>query len=279
MSWRIRIRHRSGYHYAAEVTSSYNEARVTPLPTANQLTLDSRLEISPSVRPYRYVDYWGTIVDVFDVQLPHTELTVIGEAVVETSMPAPPDQPLGWDALTAPAAQERWVEFLSHTDATEPDPAVGLISAELNGDAPAVAARQALDWVRQELRYQKGATHVATTAADALAAGGGVCQDFAHLALSVLRTMGIPARYVSGYLHSAPDAGIGETISGESHAWVEYWTGQWRGFDVTNGVPVGERHVIVARGRDYGDVPPLKGIYHGGPADQLGVTVELTRVG
>lgn len=106
-----------------------------------------------------------------------------------------------------------------------------------------------------------------------------LCQDFAHLTLGVLRAMGIPGRYVSGYLHPFPDAGIGQAVTGQSHAWVEWWDGDWRPFDPTNGVFAGERHVIVGRGRDYHDVTPLKGVFKGGPAEGLGVEVELTRLG
>jgi len=94
-----------------------------------------------------------------------------------------------------------------------------------------------------------------------------------------LRGMGIPARYVSGYLHPKPDAEHGETVEGQSHAWVEWWCGGWEGYDPTNGVPTGVRHVIVARGREYADVTPLKGMYHGAPSSELGVSVQVTRLG
>jgi transglutaminase-like putative cysteine protease len=96
--------------------------------------------------------------------------------------------------------------------------------------------------------------------------------------ISLLRGLGIPTRYVSGYLHSDPDAPIGETIVGESHAWVEYYAGSWMGIDPTNAQGIGIHHVVVATGREYGDVPPLKGIYHGGPSTALGVVVEVTRL-
>jgi transglutaminase-like putative cysteine protease len=119
---------------------------------------------------------------------------------------------------------------------------------------------------------------VSTTAADALRIGGGVCQDFTHLALGLLRARGIPARYVSGYLHPSSQAEPGVVLAGQSHAWVEAWVGDWLPFDPTNGSPVGERHVVVGRARDYADLAPLSGIFHGGPAKSLGVTVELTRL-
>jgi transglutaminase-like putative cysteine protease len=96
--------------------------------------------------------------------------------------------------------------------------------------------------------------------------------------LSLLREAGVPARYVSGYLHPTKEPAIGETVLGESHAWVEAWLGSWWGFDPTNGIPAGERHVVVARARDYNDLPPLKGVYAGGGMQSLGVTVEVTRL-
>jgi transglutaminase-like putative cysteine protease len=119
---------------------------------------------------------------------------------------------------------------------------------------------------------------VHSSAVDAWQAGEGVCQDYAHLTLAMLRAVGVPARYVSGYLHTKPDAAVGETVVGESHAWIEAWTGGWWGFDPTNDLPIGHRHVWVATGRDYGDVSPLKGTYSGGAATAIEVTVDMTRL-
>jgi transglutaminase-like putative cysteine protease len=106
-----------------------------------------------------------------------------------------------------------------------------------------------------------------------------VCQDFAHVTLALMRTVGLPARYVSGYLHPGVDAEIGETIAGESHAWVEFWAGAWVAVDPTSLADVGSRHVLLARGRDYADVRPLAGVYSGPAAAHFGVTVEVTRLG
>jgi len=132
--------------------------------------------------------------------------------------------------------------------------------------------------VRDHVRYMTGATGVRTNAQEAWDQGEGVCQDMAHVAVALMREAGLPARYVSGYLHADPDAEPGKTIAGQSHAWVEYWAGGWTPCDPTSGAPVGERHVVVARGRDYSDVPPLKGIYHGPPTSTLDVSVEVTRL-
>ncbi|MGE5828044.1 MAG: transglutaminase-like domain-containing protein, partial [Micromonosporaceae bacterium] len=144
--------------------------------------------------------------------------------------------------------------------------------------APAAAATELAELVRATVAYVPGATGVRTSAREAWQQRQGVCQDLAHLTVGLLRAAGLPARYVSGYLYPLVDGAVGDTVAGQSHAWVEWWCGEWTPFDPTNGVPAGPRHVIVARGRDYSDVPPLKGVYHGAPSTGLGVTVEITRL-
>ena len=128
------------------------------------------------------------------------------------------------------------------------------------------------------LAYETGATDVSTNARSALELGRGVCQDFVHVALALLRAVGIPARYSSGYLHPDAEAAIDDAVTGQSHAWLEAWTGSWQRVDPTNGDEVGERHVFVARGRDYGDVTPLKGVYNGPPAHSSDARVTIRRV-
>ena len=135
-----------------------------------------------------------------------------------------------------------------------------------------------MEWTQARLTYEVGATDVSTTASEALELGRGVCQDFVHLSLALLRTAGIPARYASGYLHPQTEAETGETVVGQSHAWLEAWAGDWQAFDPTNGAEVGHRHVLVARGRDYGDVVPLKGVFHGPSNASVDVHVAITRV-
>ncbi len=279
MSWRIGVHHRTGYHYKGEVVSSYNEARITPLTTPGQLVIEATVGVTPSAKVFRYWDYWGTIVDAFDIQVPHTELVVTSDSVVETS-PADDHVPdIGWDELGQPDLRDRFAELLTTTAfVTVADEVAEAARALAEGCSPAQACQATADWVRGQLRYERGTTNVSTSATEALRQGSGVCQDFVHLTLAVLRAMGIPARYTSGYLHPSPEAGVGATIAGQSHAWVEAWTGDWHGLDPTNGGPTGERHVTVGRARDYADVSPLKGIFQGGPAEALGVTVELTRL-
>ena len=119
---------------------------------------------------------------------------------------------------------------------------------------------------------------MSTTSSGALDLGRGVCQDFVHVAIALLRACGIPARYASGYLHPDVHAGIGDTVTGQSHAWLEAWLGSWYPVDPTSGAEVGERHVLVARGRDYGDVAPLKGVFHGLADLSVDVRVAIERV-
>lgn len=277
MNWQLRVCHVTGYRYRGEVTSSYNEARVTPLTTDRQMAMETSVSVTPPARIHRYWDYWSTLVDAFDVHEPHTELSVVSDSVVETSPPAAPATGASWDDLASGRICDRFAELLAPTAYVPALPGVGPAALLGRGD-PARAVEDAVGWVHDQLEYRKGTTDVSTTAADALRLGGGVCQDFTHLTLAVLRGMGIPARYVSGYLHPSATGEVGEAATGESHAWIEAWTGDWWGFDPTHLGPVGRRHVAVGRGRDYGDVPPLKGVYHGAPAEDLTVSVEITRL-
>jgi transglutaminase-like putative cysteine protease len=261
-NWVIRVEHHSGYRYQGEVVASYNEARMTPLTTDRQVTVDSRLDVEPRARPFRYLDYWGSVVDAFDVHTPHTELGVAARSVVETSpAPAAPDG-VGWDELCSEPVADRFAEYLGPTGYVPRAGDLVTIAESLTGGrSPADMVEAVAGFVASHLSYTPGVTEVSTSAVEAFEAQHGVCQDYAHLTLALLRAIGIPARYVSGYLHPRKDAPKGEIVSGESHAWVEAWVGEWWGFDPTNGVPAGERHVIVGRGRDYADVPPLRGIY------------------
>jgi transglutaminase-like putative cysteine protease len=280
MSWRMSVTHRTGYHYAAPVRASYNEARMTPLSSPRgQQTLVSRLDLSPAARPLRYVDYWGTVVHAFDVQVPHGELVVTATSVVETSAePAPDGDELSWRELSEPRLRDQFGELLVPSTYVVREPELAAVAAELSAVPPVEAGRRAAAWAHEQLDYERGMTEVGTTSAQARAIGKGVCQDYTHLALALLRQTGLPGRYVSGYLHPTADPDVGEPALGESHAWVEYWTGSWHAVDPTSLVDVGDRHIIVARGRDYGDVRPLAGVYSGPPATALGVTVEMTRL-
>ncbi len=279
MSWRVRVIHTTGYRYRSVVTQSYNEVRLTPRSDRRQNVVVSRVETTPATRQYRYTDYWGTVVTSFDLHAPHTQLKVVGASVVETSSEVEPIRTGTWADLREDNLVDRYTELLEPTAYVPKARELAAVARDLRkGKTPAEAVLEASQWVHEKLKYQAGTTGVHSSAVDAYAAGEGVCQDFAHVTLALLRAMGIPARYVSGYLHTKPDAAPKETVRGESHAWIEAWTGGWWGYDPTNGIPVGPRHIWVALGRDYADVAPLKGIYSGGDATALEVTVDITRL-
>ncbi len=255
---------------------------MTPASSRGQQTLESRLEVTPGTRPLRYVDYWGTVVDAFDVHVPHTELVVTASSVVETAGRLDPPRAVEWAQVTSAEIADRYAELLGPSRYVCFEPEVAAAAASFAAEsAPADAGMQAVAWSQQQLGYERGSTGVHTTSAEARTVGKGVCQDYTHLSLAVLRSMGLPARYVSGYLYPMAGDGdntVGVSTSGESHAWVEFWAGEWVPADPTSLARVGERHVVVARGRDYADVRPLSGVYHGPPAESLGVEVELTRL-
>ena len=281
MSWRLRIEHTTSVRYAGPVLTSFNEARMTPLTLPTQTTLDARVSAGPGVPVWTYNDYWGTYVSVFDLPDPHDGLLIRAVAMVETEEPAgvPEDGRLGWEPLREEASGGRLLEFMLPTELTTVTPQIAAtVTGDLRSVPPDGAAEAISSRVRERVSYMPGATGVRTDAQEAWDKGQGVCQDMAHVTVALMRAAGLPARYVSGYLHPDTKARPGSTAVGQSHAWVEYWAGSWVALDPTSGAPVGERHVVVARGRDYADVLPLKGIYHGPPESAMDVTVEVTRL-
>jgi len=279
MSWRISITHTSTYRYSTVASASYNEVRMTPVSSGAQTLVDSRVSTAPGATLYRYRDYFGTTVHAFDVHEPHTELSVVSSSTVDTAPAEPLVAEIDFDALREPAIEDRMSEYLLATDYTHLNAELfDAARAETAGRTPAEAFRLLADFVRAQLRYEPGTTSATTPAVDAWRQKSGVCQDFAHLTIGLCRSLGIPARYVSGYLHPHADAAVGDTVEGASHAWVEAWLGGWLALDPTNGHAVDGQHVAVGRGRDYADVAPVRGIYLGGRLEELAVRVELTRL-
>jgi transglutaminase-like putative cysteine protease len=283
MSTRVEIVHRTGFRYDKPVMASFNEARMSPMTTPLQQTLRARIDVRPMSWEMTYLDYWGSQVTAFEVQQPHDQLEVTARSVVEL-------EPLGghltssagladWADLAAPAVVDEHIEMLNLTPRTEPtNELADAVARFRSGHRPDEAARQICELVRDHMDYVPGSSEVRGTAAEAWEAGKGVCQDIAHLAVGALRSVGIPARYVSGYFDPREEPGEGH-VTAQSHAWVEWFTGDWTGFDPTNGVPPDDRHVVVARGRDYADVTPLKGIYSGSAESTLFVEVQMRRLG
>lgn len=279
LSMQMRIKHTTGYHYEKGAMASFNEARMTPMTTSEQYVLRSKLDISPTPWSYEYRDYWGTTVTSFEVQEPHVDLTVVATSIVDTQGVAEKAHEIAWDDLTADVRDE-WCEYLLLSNWVAPAPALTAELDRLRAGAarPAEYAMAVVAFIHEQVAYVPGSTEVTTTAADAWDAKTGVCQDFAHLTLGALRAAGVPARYVSGYLHPAIDPVVGEPAAGESHAWIEWWDGEWVGWDPTNAVAPGPRHVVVAKGRDYADSPPLRGIFSTSGGSELFVEVEITRL-
>jgi transglutaminase-like putative cysteine protease len=280
--WRLRVVHSTGYAYKSPVTASFNEARLTPRSDSRQNVILNRVETVPATRSYRYVDYWGTAVTSFDLHAPHAELEVTSSSVVETDRGVSPKDEntrASWDDLHCEPVIDRFDEVLSPTHYTPQSKRIKRVGERIaKYHDPQEAVTAAANWVHSELRYVPGTTGVHSSGLDALREGKGVCQDFAHLTLILLRGMGIPARYVSGYLHPKRKAVVGDTIDGQSHAWVQAWTGGWWNYDPTNDTDINEQYVSVGVGRDYSDVTPLKGIYSGEGSTDLDVVVEITRL-
>ncbi len=278
---RLRIVHRSGYRYVTDVVASFNEVRMTPAEVGGQILLSHELRIEPRGVVFSYEDYWGASVEAFDIHKPHRVLEVAATSLVLTPTGHPSALGVSWSDIHDPAVQDRFCEFLMPTSYVD-DPKrdaqrVALVEEYLALPTPADAVHAVVGHVYDHMTYTPGVTSVFTTSSQAWATGQGVCQDFSHASLSLLRALGIPARYVSGYLHTE-DETIGSTVLGESHAWVEAWFGGWEAFDPTNDRRVASAHVKVASGRDYRDVPPLKGLYAGGGSEALGVEVEITQL-
>lgn len=275
---RLRIVHTTGFRYAGEVAASYNEARMLPQTSGPQLVLEAHLDIQPQASVLTYQDYWGTRVSAFELLAPHDHLTLTATSLVEVQERPRPAVELGWEEIAALAdRQVSLMQQLEQTDRTRPDPEVVHLAREAaEGASPGVAAERICRALGERIDYVPGATSVHSRAVDAWRTGAGVCQDIAHIAIGALRAVGIPARYVSGYLHPDVDAPVGVPVVGESHAWVEWFTGDWVGFDPTNHKPAGSSHVVVGRGRDYDDVPPLRGVYAGPFAAEQFVSVEIT---
>jgi transglutaminase-like putative cysteine protease len=277
--WRMRVVHATGYAYKSPVTASYNEARLTPRSDSRQNVILNRVETIPATRSYRYVDYWGTAVTAFDLHAPHTELEVTASSVVETEEPEAPTDEVSWTELASEGVRDRFDEVLTPTLYTPASRRLERVGRRIvKENEPQAAVIVAAQWAHSELKYVPGTTGVHSSGIDALREGKGVCQDFAHLTLILLRGMGIPSRYVSGYLHPKRNAKVGDTVDGQSHAWIQAWTGGWWNYDPTNDSEINEQYISVGVGRDYADVTPLKGIYSGEGSTDLDVVVEVTRL-
>jgi transglutaminase-like putative cysteine protease len=274
------IRYLTEYRYDAPVTDNLNALRVKPATTATQRVDDFGVRVEPESRLHQHLDYFGTTVIEFGISRPHEQLSIDVRSRVKTAPPEePPEAP--WADLEGAPYRAEAGEF-GLADGSEPDDLaldelVGLSRAE----TPLATVRRMVEVIPDRFEYRAGVTYVGSTVADLLAAGAGVCQDFAHLALLLMRRHGIAARYVSGYLWAPGDDGA-DSAEVETHAWIEALVpGEreplWVPADPTNRTLGGETHVKIGHGRHYADVPPVKGVYRGGAGADLSASVKMTR--
>lgn len=278
MGRQLRVVHHTGYRYAGLVSASHNEARMTPRATREQYVLATRLDISPVAWSHSFVDYWGTPVTAFEIAEPHSQMDVVATSTVDVGDRLAVGPGASWSDLTDPLLCDQHVEFLGVSDHVDPPSDLRRFAAEAAKKAkhPVDAVHAVIERIRGRVAYVPGSTQVSTTATAVWDARAGVCQDLVHLGIGALRSMGIPARYVSGYVMPSADPVVGEARTGESHAWLQFWDGAWVGLDPTNDTAPGNFHVEVGVGRDYFDVTPLKGVYSGSQSSDLFVKVEIT---
>ncbi len=270
---RYRLRHTTTYTYDAPVSDSLGVAHLVPLALPWQQVSDYVVTVTP--QPGDLADdrdYYGNHVTYFQVTRPHRELVVEGSGEVDVVARVVPAEALAtpWESLRPlrdPDLPGAWaVTDFALPSAQVDHPAAAVEYAALSltpGRAVGEAVTDLMHRVHGDFDYDRTATTVTSTVAHILDRRAGVCQDFAHLMLACLRAHGLAARYVSGYLATEPPPGKERIVGADaSHAWVEVWLGgeEWLALDPTNDQEVADRHVTVARGRDYGDVPPLKGV-------------------
>ena len=280
-----RLRHVTTYDYAKPVVLGMHYMHLLPRVRPGQTVREAQLDITPGPGTRRNeLDHFGNHTTTVDMTAPHRQFMVELSATVEVALPRPPRQD-----FTAP-----WEEIAALA-ATEPDAAEFCLPSHLAAPTPEIAAYGAasfpagrpvlaglLDLMTRlyaDFTYRGGVTTTQTTAAQALKARAGVCQDYAHLMIACLRALGLPGRYVSGYLRTFVAAGqIKHRGADQSHAWASSWLGPdvgWVDFDPTNNLLVLDEHVTLAWGRDFGDVSPLRGIILGGGKHTLRVNVDL----
>jgi transglutaminase-like putative cysteine protease len=276
------IRHLTRFRYSNPISESIMETRVHPRSDAHQHCLTFSLSVSPRCRAFSYRDYHGNNVQHFDIPGEHNQLVIVAESVVEQQvLPEVPAflSPDAWAALDdLVQAGDYWEMLLPSTFATE-TPALILLASQMGvtrRDDPLMLVQELNQRLYDYFDYEPRSTRVDSPIDEAIVSGKGVCQDFAHTMIALLRHVRIPARYVSGYLYrsredhdrSTPDA---------THAWVDVLLPHlgWVGFDPTNNLVAHHRHIRTAIGRDYHDVPPTHGIFRGQTESELYVAVHV----
>ncbi len=279
------IRFLTEYRYDVAVTDNLNALRVRPATTSTQRCDEFHTRIEPEARASRHLDYFGTEVLEFGIPTAHEHLTIDVRARVVTS--APPEPPEGsWADLRQPAYIDAAGEFALPWQDQPPVAGIEPLEQALDAATPLEALGTLCELVPDRFEYRPGATYVGSTIGDLLDLGAGVCQDFVHLSLVLLRRRGIAARYVSGYLWAAPEDDGTDSLELDTHAWLEALLpgtdgrGEpvWVSADPTNRRLAGETHVKIGHGRFYSDVPPVKGLYMGAADSRLTAAVTMSRL-
>jgi transglutaminase-like putative cysteine protease len=276
------LRHLTLFRYLSRVSESQMELRMHPRTEGGQRCLSFQIVVEPRTRIYTYRDYLGNTVDHFDVPGKHAELKIVAESLVEID--APDDLPdslpaSAWDDLDAQVADGDYWEMLMPSQFARPTESLsGLIEAlavERRGD-PLSFLRELNTAIYEWFAYVPKATRVDSPIDHAIETRQGVCQDFAHIMIALVRHVRIPCRYVSGYVYRRSED-HDRSPDGATHAWVEALVPGWGwvGFDPTNNLITGDRHIRTAIGRDYADVPPTKGVFKGDSSSQLTVSVRV----
>jgi transglutaminase-like putative cysteine protease len=277
------IRHVTRHRYDAPVRESVMQIYMQPKSYGAQRLQSFQVATNPRAGLQAYTDHFGNAVYHFDIPGEHQELTVEVDADVEVqAVPAPPEwvDASAWEALRSPRVRHENFDMLAMHGHARPTAALGSFLAERalekTGD-PMTTLRRLNRALFEALAYAPEETDVDSPIDVALDKRKGVCQDFAHIMIAIARGWGIPARYVSGYLYTKRDAGD-RSAADATHAWVEAYVpgAGWVGFDPTNNVLTGERHIRVAIGRDYDDVPPSRGVFKGPANGELAVAVSVT---
>lgn len=278
------IRHLTKFLYSNPVSESMMETRMHPRSDQNQRCLTFHLSVSPRCRVFSYRDHLANQVHHFDIPGQHTQLVIVAESLVEVqpSLPIPSFlAPDAWAELDEIVQKGDYWEMLFPSEFAAPSAALEALAVELDvrrRDDPLMVLHQLSEQIYRYFDYVPKSTKVDSPIDDALLTRGGVCQDFAHIMITLVRTkLRIPCRYVSGYLfHGESDHD--RSINSHTHAWVEALVPQlgWVGFDPTNWLVAGDRHIRTAIGRDYADVPPTHGIFRGRAASELTVAVRVT---
>jgi transglutaminase-like putative cysteine protease len=276
------IRHLTQFRYDAPVSESLMEVRMHPRTDGAQRSLSFQLSVDPRTQVYSYRDYLGNTVHHFDVPGKHMRLRIVAEALVEVQNPPEvPEslEPEDWLRLDELVASGDYWEMLVPSQFTETSEALRGLVMDLGVARrcdPLSILKELNQAIYEWFEYVPKSTRVDSPIDHAIESRKGVCQDFAHIMIALVRPMRIPCRYVSGYLFPRSDS-PDRSPDGASHAWVEALLPGlgWVGFDPTNNLLSAERHIRTAIGRDYADVPPTKGVFKGNASSELTVSVRV----